>query len=113
MRWIFRLFDERKEQLRREELIDKKLVNTTCDSILVNFFLTQREYNRYLTLQLEHIPLHKLPYHARENAKRINSNLSRLETSLDLCYTLNKLKKEMKKEMKKEIEKEMKLKEKN
>ena len=101
MRLIFSLFDERKEQLRREEIIDRKLINTTCDSILVNFFLTQREYNRYLTFQLEHIPIHRLPSHARENAKRINSNLNRLETSLDLCYTLNKLSKEMKKEMRK------------
>lgn len=78
------LYKRRKEQLQQQEEIDNylKTINK-CSSVIIDFFILERQISRKLSEKQEEIPLKNLGSFAKDNIRNINEDYSLLYNILD------------------------------
>jgi hypothetical protein len=89
------IFQDRNNQLRKQEEQDKKLkeMYKTCPTVIVNYLLFSREKNREMTKEYESVPFYSIPgvisthleYHDEHN-KKLDTIL---KDSANPCYELS------------------------
>ena len=93
--YFLKYTDSRIEQLKKEEIIDKKLNDScskTCPDILLSYLLTYRLINRNFSDKFKNSSIFNYPTLILENLTYCDNHLIDMEKVINSCNSCDKLK---------------------
>jgi hypothetical protein len=84
LKYYNNLYEKRKEQLKQQQEIDNHLKTINkCQSVIIDFFILERQISRKLSEKQEEIPFKNLGSFAKDNIRNINEDYNKLYNILD------------------------------